>query len=126
MENIHNGYGTTISKSVTEMARYGVLSSKCNQMCYYASLCTEGYDELMPMITDLTERMRQVAENTNCSKKQKANTIDHEKREFDVRDPMWTKTKGNNEKGGSSKPTPRRCSKCRYILKFIDNFHLTK
>ncbi|CAA0818605.1 Armadillo repeat-containing kinesin-like protein 3 [Striga hermonthica] len=100
-----------IRKDVTQNARYGSLISLCNKMCYYASLCDEGYGELCDTIARVTNRMHEIYANSCPSDNETDASKKNEKHRFGVRDPIITKTKGSS--GLHSKQKPRRCRKCR-------------
>ncbi|GER38837.1 FAR1-related sequence 5 [Striga asiatica] len=110
-ENELNKKEPEIRKDVTQNARYGSLISLCNKMCYYASLCDEGYGELCDTITRVTNRMHEIYANSRPCDSETDASKKNEKHHFGVRDPIITKTKGSS--GLHSKQKPRRCRKCR-------------
>ncbi|CAA0830570.1 RNA-binding (RRM/RBD/RNP motifs) family protein [Striga hermonthica] len=110
-ENELNKKEPEIRKDVTQNARYGSLISLCNKMCYYASMCDEGYGELCDTIARVTNRMHEIYANSCPSENETDASKKNEKHQFGVRDPIITKTKGSS--GLHSKQRPRRCRKCR-------------
>ena len=92
-------------------ARYGILSTRCNEMNYYASFTREGYDGVQSEIARITSRVKDLW----LSKSKGKQDEDDQKTPFGVRDLDVAKGKQNTMNEKVDKPIPRRCSKCRYV-----------
>ncbi|CAI9094728.1 OLC1v1030515C1 [Oldenlandia corymbosa var. corymbosa] len=92
-EYANGGIQCSIPKSLTQAARFGVLSGKCNQICHYASVCDEGYETLTPILADLTERMRVISEKASAPDNDIGSSHVAKKARFGVCDPAQTKQK---------------------------------
>ncbi|XP_028106708.1 protein FAR1-RELATED SEQUENCE 7-like [Camellia sinensis] len=104
----------SIDSTTTQTARYGILSSSCNEMCFYASQSTEGFKEARDACLPMTSRMKELYErNLNDGNGDKGK---HSfPRQFGVEDPDVVKTKGNPGRASSNCRRPRKCENCKYI-----------
>ncbi|XP_028094274.1 protein FAR1-RELATED SEQUENCE 5-like [Camellia sinensis] len=95
-------------------ARYGILSSSYNEMCFYASQSTEGFKEARDACLPLTSRMKELYErNLNDGNGDKGK---HSfPRQFGVKDPDAVKTKGNPGRASSNCRRLRKCGNCKCI-----------
>ncbi|KAH7867049.1 hypothetical protein Vadar_028264 [Vaccinium darrowii] len=116
-----------ISQTLTQTARYAMLSSSYNEMAYYASHLDAEFDEAREIAFHMTCRMKKHWEminnisNNGGEMGNGGNTDGAEEniapKLFGVRDPIVVNTKGNP--GGSSSrgvpPKARKCGHCRCI-----------
>ncbi|XP_028075828.1 protein FAR-RED IMPAIRED RESPONSE 1-like [Camellia sinensis] len=99
----------SIDSTTTQTARYGILSSSYNEMCFYASQSTEGFKEARDACLSMTSRMKKLYErNLNDGNGNKGK---HSfPRQFGVENSNVVKTKGNPERASSN---------CRRLRKWI-------
>ncbi|KAH7836656.1 hypothetical protein Vadar_003992 [Vaccinium darrowii] len=116
-----------ISQTLTQTARYAMLSSSYNEMAYYASHLDAEFDEAREIAFRMTCRMKkrwEMINNISNNDGEMGNGGNSDGAEeniasklFGVRDPIVVNTKGNP--GGSSSrgvpPKARRCGHCRCI-----------
>ncbi|KAL7252834.1 hypothetical protein ACSBR1_007399 [Camellia fascicularis] len=107
---------TQISSTLTQTARFGILSLCFSEMSYYASHADNNFEEAREMAFQMTLKMKKcwamrTEYNTKVGDKNIAPKL------CGVGDPNVVKTKGNP--GGTSSmgkpPKPRRCGYCRSI-----------
>ncbi|XP_028061338.1 protein FAR1-RELATED SEQUENCE 5-like [Camellia sinensis] len=104
----------SIDRTITQMARYGILCSSYNEMCFYASQSTEGFKEARDACLPMTSRMKELYErNLNGGNGDKGK---HSfRRQFGVEDPDIVKTKGNPGRASSNCRRPKKCGNCKCI-----------
>ncbi|XP_028116020.1 protein FAR1-RELATED SEQUENCE 7-like [Camellia sinensis] len=91
----------SIDSTTTQTARYGILSSSYNKMCFYASQSKEGFKEARDACLPMTSRMKELYERN-------LNNGDGDKgkhsipRQFGVEDPDLVKTKKNPGRASSN------------------------
>ncbi|XP_028101458.1 protein FAR1-RELATED SEQUENCE 5-like [Camellia sinensis] len=91
----------SIDSTTTQTARYEILSSSYNEMCFYASQSTEGFKEARDACLLMMSRMKELYErnlNNGDGDKGKHSIL----RQFGVKDPDLVKTKGNPRRASSS------------------------
>ncbi|XP_028068810.1 protein FAR1-RELATED SEQUENCE 5-like [Camellia sinensis] len=107
---------TQICSTLTQTARFGILSSCFSEMSYYASHADKDFEEAREIAFQLTSQMKKrwamrKEGNAEAGDKNIAPKL------YGVGDPNVVKTKGNP--GGTSSmgkpPKPRRCGYCRSI-----------
>lgn len=107
---------TKIPNQLTQMTRYGILSSQFNVISYYASHADKDFIEMRELCFQMTGEMKKRWEMRNVAKgegeiKNSATKL------FGIQDPKVVKTKGNP--GGPSSVgklrKPRKCGICRSI-----------
>ncbi|XP_028069603.1 protein FAR1-RELATED SEQUENCE 5-like [Camellia sinensis] len=104
----------SIDSTTTQTARYGILSSSYNEMCFYASQSTEGFKEAKDACLPMTSWMKELYErNLNDGNGDKGK---HSfPRQFGVEDPDVVKTKGNPGWASSNCCRLRKCGNCKCI-----------
>ncbi|XP_028119681.1 protein FAR1-RELATED SEQUENCE 5-like [Camellia sinensis] len=104
----------SIDSTTTQTARYGILSSSYNEMCFYASQSTEGFKEARDACLPMTSRMNELYErNLNNGNGDKGK---HSfPRQFGVEDPDVVKTKRNPGQASSNYRRLRKCGNCKCI-----------
>ncbi|XP_028086514.1 protein FAR1-RELATED SEQUENCE 5-like [Camellia sinensis] len=104
----------SIDSTTTQTARYGILCSSYNEMCFYASQSTEGFKDARDACLPMTTRMKELYErNLNSGNGDKGK---HSfPRQFGVEDPDVVKTKGNPGRASSNCRRPRKCGNCKCI-----------
>ena len=104
----------SIDSTTTQTARYGILCSSYNEMCFYASQSTEGFKDARDACLLMTSRMKELYErNLNGGNGDKGK---HSfRRQFGVEDPDVVKTKGNPGRASSNCRRPRKCGNCKCI-----------
>ncbi|XP_028112895.1 protein FAR1-RELATED SEQUENCE 5-like [Camellia sinensis] len=104
----------SIDSTTTQTARYGILCSSYNEMCFYASQSTEGFKDARDACLPMTTRMKELYErNLNGGNGDKGK---HSfRRQFGVEDPDVVKTKGNPGRASSNCRRPRKCGNCKCI-----------
>ncbi|XP_028053422.1 protein FAR1-RELATED SEQUENCE 5-like [Camellia sinensis] len=104
----------SIDSITAQTARYGILSSSYNEMCFYASQSTEGFKEARNACLPMTRRMKELYErNLNDGNGDKGKHLFP--RQFGVEDPDVVKTKGNPRRVSSNCRRPRKCGNCKCI-----------
>ncbi|KAK9288971.1 hypothetical protein L1049_017442 [Liquidambar formosana] len=111
---IYCTFSTEVSNDETEQMRYSALSASCNEMCYLASKCSEGFHEARNEVAKLTYRMEQL-----CAMYRRGGTDagvceGGPRRRPMVQDPDIARTKGNTRSMPTSMPKARRCSHCKF------------
>ncbi|KAK0574114.1 hypothetical protein LWI29_018354 [Acer saccharum] len=84
---------TATTPNITQIARYGALSSKGSRMSYYASLSTEGYNEANVAIDKLTIQMKGLLPSSSTTMEENVHRIRTQSR-VQVKDPVIAATKG--------------------------------
>ncbi|XP_028118689.1 protein FAR-RED ELONGATED HYPOCOTYL 3-like [Camellia sinensis] len=104
----------SIDSTTTQTARYGILCSSYNEMCFHASQSTEGFKDARDACLPMTSRMKKLYErNLNDGNGDKGKHSFH--RQFGVEDPNVMKTKGNPGRASSNCRRPRKCGNCKCI-----------
>ncbi|TXG51813.1 hypothetical protein EZV62_024337 [Acer yangbiense] len=85
---------TATTPNITQIARYGALSSKCSRMSYYASLSTEGYNEANVAIDKLTIQMKGLLPSSSTTMEENVHRTRTQSR-VQVKDPVIAATKGS-------------------------------
>ncbi|XP_058211527.1 protein FAR1-RELATED SEQUENCE 5-like [Rhododendron vialii] len=105
-----------ISRSISHMARYGILSSGYKLMSFYASHAQDSFEDARQVVHEMTSWIRKRWEmgknkecNTEIGKSSDGQIL------FGVGDPPVVKTKGNPGKKSSAQHSrnPRKCSHCK-------------
>ncbi|XP_028110620.1 uncharacterized protein LOC114309121 [Camellia sinensis] len=104
----------SIDNTTTQTARYGILSSSYNEICFYAAQSTKGFKEVRDACLSMTSRIKELYErNLNDGNGDKGK---HSfPRQFGVEDPDVVKTKGNPGWPSSNCRRPRKCGNCKCI-----------
>ncbi|XP_028079428.1 protein FAR-RED IMPAIRED RESPONSE 1-like [Camellia sinensis] len=104
----------SIGSTTTQTARYGILSSSYNEMCFYASQSMEGFKEARDACLPMTSRMKELyTRNLNDGNGDKGKHSFPQ--QFRVEDPDVVKTKGNPGWASSNCRRPRICGNCKCI-----------
>ncbi|XP_028113007.1 uncharacterized protein LOC114311143 [Camellia sinensis] len=97
----------SIDSTATQTARYGILSSSYNEMCFYASQSTKGFKEARDACLPMTSRVKELYErNLNDGNGDKGKHSFPQ--QFGVEDPDVVKTKGNPRRATSNCRRPRK------------------
>jgi hypothetical protein len=93
---------------VTEVVRYGALTSRCNNLCYIASRSDEGYRQFCDKLDILTQQMDQLhASDISCNDQEinrssgRANIL---------KDPRVAHTKGGQKANKGKEIKKRKCA----------------
>ncbi|KAH7847869.1 hypothetical protein Vadar_029060 [Vaccinium darrowii] len=107
---------TKIPNQLTQMTRFGILSSSFNVISYYASHADEDFIEMKELCFQMTREMKERWEMRNVAKGE-GEIKNIATKLFGIQDPKVVKTKGNP--GGPSSVgklrKPRKCGNCRCI-----------
>ncbi|KAH7857544.1 hypothetical protein Vadar_013858 [Vaccinium darrowii] len=107
---------TKIPNQLTQMTRFGILSSSFNVISYYASHADEDFIEMKELCFQMTREMKERWEMRNVAKGE-GEIKNIATKLFGIQDPKVVKTKGNP--GGPSSVgklrKPRKCGNCRNL-----------
>ncbi|TXG53368.1 hypothetical protein EZV62_022537 [Acer yangbiense] len=102
---------TVTTPNITQIARYGALSSKCSRISYYASLSTEGYNEANVAIDKLTIQMKGLLPSSSTTMEENVHRTRTQSR-VQVKDPVIAATKGSMRQNKNTKGKARKCGNC--------------
>ncbi|KAK0580818.1 hypothetical protein LWI29_006587 [Acer saccharum] len=102
---------TATTPNITQIARYGALSSKCSRMSYYASLSTEGYNEANVAIDKLTIQMKGLLPSSSTTMEENVHRTRTQSR-VQVKDPVIAATKESMRQNKNTKGKARKCGNC--------------
>ncbi|KAF7151281.1 hypothetical protein RHSIM_Rhsim02G0172000 [Rhododendron simsii] len=115
-KSFHLHGSTPMLEWVTQMTRFGALSSTCVEICYYTSHIAKGYNETNKEITKLTSRMRDLyvfhVEEEQRNMRQNDN-VEGTSMHFGVGNPIIIKGKGPHNLAKDFIPKTRKCGNCR-------------
>ncbi|KAK0604282.1 hypothetical protein LWI29_014096 [Acer saccharum] len=103
---------TTTTPNITQIARYGALSSKCSKMSYYASMSTEGYNEANVAIDKLTIQMKGLLPSSSTTMEENVHRTRTQSR-VQVKDPVIAATNGSMRQNKHTKGKACKCGNCR-------------
>ncbi|KAI8522302.1 hypothetical protein RHMOL_RhmolUnG0005600 [Rhododendron molle] len=107
-----------ISRTLTHMTRYGILSSRYNLMSFYASHAQDSFEDARQLEHQMTSWMRKSWETRNSKECRamvgKASCVQSL---FGVADLLVVKTKGNPRKNANAPKSrkPRKCRHCKLV-----------
>ncbi|KAK0579331.1 hypothetical protein LWI29_024625 [Acer saccharum] len=108
---------TATTPNITQIARYGALSSKCSRMSYYASLSTEGYNEANVAIDKLTIQMKGLLPSSSTTMEENVYRTRTQSR-VPVKDPVIAATKRSMRQNKNTKGKAHLVQSCdsEYIM----------
>ncbi|KAK2658488.1 hypothetical protein Ddye_005021 [Dipteronia dyeriana] len=124
MTNIDCSREVTLTPTM-ELARYGLLSAKCNKLCYFALKSNDGFKEADRHIEQLTVRMQELMPSSPLASVEIV-LCPKDKHVHIVRDPVIAATKGCSARKKMAKVKSRKCGNCGKASHTVKTCHKTQ